>query len=466
MERFVDRWKKKTRHESSTITVIAALLIERNNRFSVVVLTAGTRIKHECSYFMRKSDTDESTWGLCDGHAEAVCYRLAGVYLLTELYKLHEIRDSIFEKHDDGYTLKKGIRFHLFTSHPPCGFMAKKERHFLSWKRPFVGTPHILQCSSKILISSYLGIQGALSHLLVKPIYISSITMPKYKDVATLQDLYIKERFEKFYKQLAGHGLTTSEDQYFFHPPHIEIVDIDPCSLFKDCYKPYISLEDVQCGKSNQILEEVASNKKRYKNKALKVAGAVPDVIQNAGIRTLVFTVDNGIGSQEFRDSVLQLQFKLVKLRHDLKEKRLKSLQQARAKLLQVLNINEALGELREILLKQVKTTCEFRQSKADEIIELLTKSTMQSTVTDELATLHEEVKPLLKVNKNHELVQIVNAVGENVTYQKMLDDLENLSEQGERHSWDSEFYLDLMGCDWARYTRTISNDVRCSVFD
>ena len=90
MERFLDRWKKKTKHESSTITVIAALLEERNNRFNVVVLTAGTRIKYECSYFMRKGDPEEYTWGLCDGHAEAVCYRLASVYLLTELYKLHE----------------------------------------------------------------------------------------------------------------------------------------------------------------------------------------------------------------------------------------------------------------------------------------------------------------------------------------------------------------------------------------
>ena len=465
MERFLYRWKNKTKHESSTITVIAALLVERNNRFSVVVLTAGTKIKFECSYFMRKSDPDEPTWGLCDGHAEAVCYRLASVYLLTELYKLHETRDSIFEKSNDGYMLKKGIKFHLFTSHPPCGFMAKKERHFLSWKRPFVGTPHILQCSSKILISSYLGIQGALTHLLVKPIYISSVTMPRYKTVETLHDSYIKDRFEKFYTQLSA--LSTPEDQYVFYPPHIEIVDVDPCSLFKECYKPYILLGDTQAGKTNQIPEEVASNRKRYKNKALKVAGTIPDVNQNIGIRTLVFNIDNGIGSQEFRESVLSLQHKLVKLQHDLKEKRFKSLQQARAKLSQALNIKEALGELREILLKQVKASCEFRQQKAEEIVELLTKSTMQSTVTDELTVLYEELKPSLgKVSKNNELGQIVNSVGENVTYQKMLDDLEILSEQGKHHSWDSEFYLDLMGCDWARYMRSISNDVSRSVFD
>ena len=340
--------------------------------------------------------------------------------------------------------------------------MAKEKRHFLSWKRPFVGTPHILQCSSKILISSYLGIQGALSHLLVKPIYISSITMPRYKEVETLHDSCITERFEKFRTKLSA--LSAPEDQYVFHPPHIEIVDIDPCSLFKECYKPYILLGDAQAGKNNPTPEEVASNRKRYKNKTLKVAGTIPDVIQNAGIHTLVFNIDNGIGSEEFRKSVLSLQHKLVKLQHDLKEKRFKSLQQARAKLSQALNINEALGELREILLEQVKDTCELRKQKAKEIIELLKKSTMESAVTDELAALYEELKPLL--GKNNELVQIVNAVGQNVTYQKMLDDLESLIEQGKHHSLDSEFYLDLMGCDWARYIRSISDDVGRSVFD
>jgi len=134
MEQFLERWKKKTKQESSTIIVISALLVERNSRFMVVILTAGTRIKYECSYFMKKDDVDESIWGLCDGHAEAVCYRLASIYLITEIYKLHYKRDSIFETSTEGYTLKRGIKFHLFVSHPPCGFMADKEQHFLSWK--------------------------------------------------------------------------------------------------------------------------------------------------------------------------------------------------------------------------------------------------------------------------------------------------------------------------------------------
>ena len=228
---------------------------------------------------------------------------------------------------------------------------------------------------------------------------------------------------------------------------------IHACKLFKDCYKPYIYIDNEKSNKawkSVQIPEEVAYNRKRYKPKtASKLAGTIPDVIKNFGINTLVFTIDNGIGSQEFRDSVLPLQYKLVKLNHSLKEKRLKSLKEAQVTLSQALNVKEALGELRKILLKQVKATWETRQRKAEEIVKMLTKSTIQSTETAKLVTLYDELKVSLgNINKDNELLQMVNAVGENVTYQRMLDDLDSLHEQGKHYSSDSAFYLDLLGCD------------------
>ena len=159
----------------------------------VVTLTAGTKHKTECSYFVKKENADdhESCWGLCDGHAEAVCYCLASVYLLTEIYKLNDGEDSIFEKTPEGYALKPNIYFHLFSSHPPCGFMAREECHLLSWKQPFKGKPHSFQCNPQILISAYLGIQAFLSHLLVNPIYITSVTIPRYESVTTLHGNYI-----------------------------------------------------------------------------------------------------------------------------------------------------------------------------------------------------------------------------------------------------------------------------------
>ena len=459
MKQFVDCWKKKTKQEQSTIRVVAALLVEKNNKFTVVVLTVGTNIKCECSYFPKKgSFNEESYWGLCDGHAEALCYRMAGVYLVTEIYKLFDKQDSIFVKNEEGYILRKGIKFHLFTSHPPCGFMEKKKWHYLSWKQPFVGKPHCLHCSSTILIGAYLGIQGPLSQLLVKPIYISSITMPRYNTVETLQNSYIEKMFEEFQKQ--SPSLNEPEGQYSFHVPHIEIVDIDPCTLFRECYTPYI--DDKQSLKGYLIPEKVKSNKKEYKNRALnEVAGAIPDVIQNSGIHALIFTVDSGIGSQKFRESVLGLKHILVKLEYGLKKKRLKSLQEAQVRLSQALDIKLALTKFQDILLEQIEESCKIRQRKADEIVELLAKSKKQPNVTAELEALYDELKIILhKANEENELSNVADALGENVTYQKMLDDLKNLLEQEKCCSSDSKSYLDLMGCDWARYIETINSGI------
>ena len=230
-------WKEKTRchsQGSNTMSVIAALLVERDGDFSVVVLTAGTKIKTECTFV--RSDIGESTWGLCDGHAEAVCYRLASIYLLTEIYKTHRGKDSIFELiQGNGYKLKSGVQFHLFTSHPPCGFMAKKERYYLSWKRPFKTIPHNPQCSSKILINSYLGIQGPLSHLLLTPIYIASLVILRYETVPTLHDNYINKSLQEFWERLSSvNGFSTGT--YYFCKPDVSVVDIPSNNFFPTCF--------------------------------------------------------------------------------------------------------------------------------------------------------------------------------------------------------------------------------------
>ena len=75
--------------------------------------------------------------------------------------------------------------------------------------------------------------------------------------------------------------------------------------------------------------------------------------------------------------------------------------------------------------------------------------------------TWHEEVTASLdQANKDSELSHIANSVKDSVTYQGMLDELENLLEQGKQYAPDSDFYLDLMGCDWARYIAAIHNDL------
>ena len=94
-------------------------------------------------------------------------------------------------------------------------------------------------------------------------------------------------------------------------------------------------------------------------------------------------------------------------------------------------------------------------------LIEVLTKSKEQPTLTD---TWHKEVTASLdQANKDNKLSNIANSVKDNVTYQGMLDELESLQEQGKQYGPDSDFYLDLMGCDWARYIVEMHNDKQLS---
>ena len=99
----------------------------------VVVFTAGTTKKRECSYSINNGSADECMWGHCDGHAVSVCYRFASFYLITELYRYKkDPQTSILETEPGGYQLKKGIKLHFFTANVPCGFIANKEDHYLS----------------------------------------------------------------------------------------------------------------------------------------------------------------------------------------------------------------------------------------------------------------------------------------------------------------------------------------------
>ena len=327
---------------------MAALLVERKEKLKVVLLTAGTRIKHECTYFTKTDDDNiEPFWGLCDGHAEAVCYRLASFYLLTEIYKQNDGVDSILDVEIEGYCLKDGIKLHLFTSHPPCGFFATPERHFLSWKQPFIGKPHSLQCSSIILIASYLGIQGPLSHLFVKPVYISSITIPRYESVTALHSTYITERLDKFWIRLTSCSKDSDTipvlgSQYHFNHPHVEVVDVNVKKLFPKHFVPYIDEQHNIDKKLRQVTYT--------KQGALRTAGTMPDVIGNANIFALVFTLEDGIGSTIHRESVIELISKLVKLPCEVKQKRLDLLREAQKRLIMAFKVSEALAEQKKLV--------------------------------------------------------------------------------------------------------------------
>ena len=464
---FISHWKSKTKRESSTINNLAALVVEKESKMKVVILTAGSRVKTECSYFMKrgKGDARESVWGICDGHATAVCYRLVNFYFLTEIYKLRDDGDEgIFEKTDEGYALRQGIKFHLFISDPPCGFMTNKEYHFLSWKWPFEGKPHALQCSSKVLIGAYLGIQGPLSHLFVSPIYISSITMPRYKTVPTSHSTYIMECFDQFRSKFYD-SFNPNEEKggYHFQMPHVEILDVDLKQLFAECFRPAID-EKPKCvhAHDGQLpQQETSVVTKTAKRGSMKVACATPAYDHNSGIHAMVFTLDEYIGTHKCHEKVIELNTTLVKLPDKLMQQRLQCLREARVRLSVALNVSEALEGQKQLLDQRMKEKIAFRCSLAKTIIETMTEVMEHKTDIYELTTQVDKLKISLDtIIRNGEVKSVADALTHNLDYQKMLDCLAGLQEMEKSYSSDPEFYLDLMGCDWARYIEAIHNDI------
>ena len=89
------------------------------------------------------------------------------------------------------------------------------------------------KCSSIILINAYLGIQGPLSHLFKKPVYISSITIPKHADATVSKRAEIKKCSEDFDVLLKSDNKT---GDYKFHIPDVEIGELKSNELFPQCF--------------------------------------------------------------------------------------------------------------------------------------------------------------------------------------------------------------------------------------
>ena len=80
----------ESRTHSSTISnnyYLTVLLFEKNNAMKVVIYTAGTTKKGECSYSINNGSADECTCGHCDGHAVSMCYRSKRFHFITEMNK-------------------------------------------------------------------------------------------------------------------------------------------------------------------------------------------------------------------------------------------------------------------------------------------------------------------------------------------------------------------------------------------
>ena len=498
---FKDRWKVRT--DSSHVNVVAALLVERNGELKVVVLATGTIKKKVCSY---KSNVDglddECVLGVCDGHAESVCYRLASLYLVNEIHR-HDKNpaNSILEcTFSSGYTLKEGIKFHFFTTQPPCGFMAKEQRYFLSWKIPFKEKPHCLKCSSTILIGAYLGIQGPLSHLFSEPIYISSITITKCKSTSVSAQKRI-QCFKECIQCFKNFQALISEDinsNYHLVIPNIEIADVCSEDLFD--IKPYSDVKFSSCGQLEIELEERCNTE----NETIKTAGAV-SCDSNVGSHIMIFTLKNGMDKKVFHE---KMKFQITDATNissgkSIKETNLEKLKKAQKRLSAALNISKALEKLKSqitekinerfithcsddevsIKLKEIEE-CRFQMGKLTEQVNKLkdsfgatvkqfekdskvrteiSSSAAISKITEQFKTASESmIENVDLLNKSikdfgNGTKSIVDELTDYCDYKETLDDLNKFKflEKGDTSSFD----LGLMGCDWARYMKLMCAD-------
>ena len=514
---FKEKWKNRT--DSGVIKVLSALLMERRHEMNVVVLAAGTNKKKECSYFLNKGDPDEYTWGLCDGHAPSVCYRLASLYLLTEIHKQYiydhqnpkkKSKSKSILEINCGYALRPHIKFHFFTTQLPCGFMAKNKHHLLSWKIPFKEKPHCLHCSSTILIGAYLGIQGPLSHLFNEPIYVSSITIPKSKYVTVQDSVDVNQSLKNFQAKFTDQ---MTDCGYRLVIPPVKLADVDAVELFPEFYEPY---DDTKIDRPLEETEE------RHTEKELKKTAGAVSANRNIGSHITVFQLKEGIGDDEFRKNIdLELQLKCGTKNIcpedfvlQVKQKNFIKLQEAQKKLTKVLigessekpsekplgklksfitkrmeekfyitdhqNVDKVIVQLREMedcrkkmgmLTGQVNklkgSYCTIIKKQSPSVQQEITFSAFLSENIKQFETDCElMMKDLDSLHKSMEGFEngtksIVDALTDYRDYRETLDGLNKFLKEIDTSSCESLFDLELMGCDWARYMQSMHNDIK-----
>lgn len=150
---------------------IAALICDHDNNAFVATMGTGT-------HWNSSKPCYQDPPFFCSMHAESLCYDAAPTFFQIEIINCLDCKKSIFiHNTNERFKLKNGVTFHLIITEPPCGWCQDGEKPCFEWKRSTAGPPHVLTCSSKILINSQMGIQGYVSHLLEKEVYVSTVTI-------------------------------------------------------------------------------------------------------------------------------------------------------------------------------------------------------------------------------------------------------------------------------------------------
>ena len=220
-----DRIKNGGKPQSHEWTVLASILVEKEDKMEVIALATGTKCVGE---------TQMSEKGLVvnDCHAEVLCRRAFLSFLMKEVEQFRSTGKSDYlEKADDSDKLqvKSGIQLHLYVSQTPCGYASEYTKK--NGKREALECFHVKQrkskrlhmeitteeatdlpdhpdkaedmhlsgakfvddsvrlstkpgrgdhsrsysCSDKICLWNLLGLQGAMLFLLLRPVYLTSI---------------------------------------------------------------------------------------------------------------------------------------------------------------------------------------------------------------------------------------------------------------------------------------------------
>ena len=136
--------------QSHEWTVLSSIIEERDGKYSVIVLTTGTKCLGE--QFL-------SSEGLLvnDCHAEVLSRRCFISYLLDQIAQFQQGKEeaSIFKRSNISeyiYQLKDGVRFHLYISQSPCGYAS--EYHEAGSKRKAIEIANAKVRASKRLRSA------------------------------------------------------------------------------------------------------------------------------------------------------------------------------------------------------------------------------------------------------------------------------------------------------------------------
>lgn len=203
--------------QSHEWTVLASIILEEQDQFSVVCLATGTKC-------VGTSSLSKEGFVVNDCHAEVLCKRAFTHYLISEI-KIFQTRPaiSIFKSCSGSskLQLKEGVHFHMYISQSPCGYgseYAEKEgkrkaveisnakqrnskrvhlqeeirdedgvhhsgakfddSHVHLSTKPGRGDPsRSYSCSDKICVWNHVGLQGCLLSSLIDPVYLSSLVI-------------------------------------------------------------------------------------------------------------------------------------------------------------------------------------------------------------------------------------------------------------------------------------------------